>query len=333
MKNLIRFFSILFLAFLFTHCGLNHIEYTDAQKDTSITILTSLITENPKESNNYYKRSLLFIKQKKVIEAQQDIEKAISLDSSKASYYLAYCDVNIMQNKSRKSKEALEKCIQLDPKNIEAYLKMAELYLYVAQNKTSIEYIDKALLIDKNNAKAYFIKGLNFSEMKDTNSAISSFQTCVEQDPDYYRAYVELGILESGKKNPLALSHFQSALKLNPKSTEVYYATGMYFQNNNEIEKAIQTYNTILQIDSTYKNAIYNLGYLYLTEKEQINKAQYYFNKAILADDNYAEAYYMRGLCYEVQNKFKLAEQDYQNALKRKENFELAYDGLQRLKR
>jgi tetratricopeptide (TPR) repeat protein len=333
MKNILFAIFIVIVGCYLISCGDNLSNYTDAQKDTSITILSKFIEKYPEEADNYYKRSLLFINQKKANEALKDIEKAIALDSTKATYYLVLCDVNIMQIQTRKSKIALEKCLQLDPKNVEAHLKMAELYLYVGQNKTSIEHIDKALQINKYNAKAYFLKGMNFKEMRDTINSLSSFQTCVEQDPEYFRAYVELGSLESDRKNPIALSYYQTALKLNPKSLEVYYAIGMHFQNNNEIDKAMESYQTILQLDSTYKNALYNLGYIYLNEKEEINKAQYYFNKAILADDNYAEAYYMRGLCYEALKNNKLAEQDYNQALKHKEDFELAYEGLQRLKK
>jgi len=62
-------------------------------------------------------------------------------------------------------------------------------------------FADELLRINKNNADAYFFKGMIFKSLEMKNKSISNFQTCVEQDPTYYNAYMQLGLLMSNKKD------------------------------------------------------------------------------------------------------------------------------------
>ncbi|MFK5173600.1 tetratricopeptide repeat protein, partial [Propionibacterium freudenreichii] len=76
-----------------------------------------------------------------------------------------------------------------------AYLKLSEIALLLKDYANSIKYANDALKIDVFNPTAYFLKGMTYKYGKDTNNAISSFQTAIEQDNQYYKAFVELGFL------------------------------------------------------------------------------------------------------------------------------------------
>jgi tetratricopeptide (TPR) repeat protein len=280
----------------------------------SVEALTAKIAADPKDANLYYLRAKAYVDKRDMPMAYTDIAKALSIDSLKPNYYLTLSDVYFSSVQTRKAKAALEKCISLDKNNVDANLKMAELLMYVKENEQSITYVDKVLKLDVHNPKAYFIKGMNFKELKDTNKAISSFQTVVEQNPDYYNAYMQLAVLYGRKKNPIALQYISTALKLNPKSIEALYTRAMFFQSIRKFADAKQNYKLILTIDPAYKNAYYNQGYICMMYENNLDEAIDFFGKAINADESFAKAYYMRGLCYEYKGNKTQAKLDYRKS-------------------
>jgi tetratricopeptide (TPR) repeat protein len=140
-----------------------------------------------------------------VANAMLDMEKVMSMDTTKADYFLTLADVHLGASKPGKSKAALEKCLSLDPKNKLAYEKLAELYFLVQQYKESLANLDEVLKLDITNPKAYFMKGMCYRDLGDTTKAISSFQTAIEQKPEYYEPYMQLALIHHARNNKLAL--------------------------------------------------------------------------------------------------------------------------------
>jgi tetratricopeptide (TPR) repeat protein len=214
---------------------------------------------------------------------------------------------------------------------MEAIMKLAELHFYVREYKQSVNYLDQVLMKDRHNSKAYFMKGMNFKEMGDTTKAISSFQTTIEQNPEYYAAYMQLGILYQVKNDPLAVQYYNSALNLNPRSTEAIYGRAMYHQENQEYNKAITDYTQILQLEPNNANAHFNLGYIHQVDLKIYDQAIKHYTDAIAADPQYAEAYYNRGLTYETLGNIAAAAADYKLAIQFRGEYPAAEAGLRRV--
>ncbi len=305
-------------------------------KTTSTTVsevdrLTKEINFNPKNAEAFYLRSKIYIGEKKLKLADADINRAVELDSSNADYLLTQADIQFANLLIPQAIRTFQKCIDLNPKNTEPYLKLAELYLYLKKYQESIQYANLALKVDKHVAKAYFIKGFVYKESGDTVKAISSFQTCVEQEQENYDAYMQLGILHGAKKNKLAVQYYSNALRLKPKSIEAYYDRGLFNQDNGELNKAIEDYTAILVIDPNYKDAHYNLGYIHLVYLKVYDQAIKHFTDAIRCDPYFVPAYYNRGLCYEYLGNGAAAAADYKQALTLLPTYKLAIDGMKRL--
>jgi len=280
-----------------------------------INMLSQRIASNPKDDNAYWMRGVMENAQKKYVPALADYKQAIKLDSTKAVYYYSLADLDFTVGHTRDSKDAFEKCISLDPKNTDAMLRLGELYFYVKKYPEALELINKALKVNKYIGKAYFLKGMIFLENHDTTKAISSMQTAVEQDTKYYDAYIQLGLLFTRKGNPLALDYFNDAINLRPNQVEAYYDKGMFYQVTQDYDNAIKAYQEILQIDSTYKYALYNLGFVYYVHNPDYKQSIVYFDKAVHSDTNYAMAYFGRGNCYEQLGQLERAMLDYSHTV------------------
>jgi tetratricopeptide (TPR) repeat protein len=311
----------------------NNKEQKISAADTTIESINASIKSDPKNPALYVKRADIYLSKGKSINAYNDMATAVLLDSSNYDYQFKFSEVAFVAGKSRQTKVSLEKCLQIKPNDINARLKLAELYIYVKEYKKSLALLKEVTDADKMNAKAYFMKGLSFKLAGDTNAAISGYQRCVELDPEYYHAYMQLGILFGAKHNPVAIDYYNNALNLNPRSTEALYAKSLFYQEHGDLKAAVSGYNMLLQIDSTNYFTHYNLGYIAHNFEKDYRKATVMFSKAIDYNPAYAEAFYMRGLSFEQLGEYPKSIRDYNESLRIAPGFELSQNGLKRVEK
>jgi tetratricopeptide (TPR) repeat protein len=333
--KLIRTSLFLLIALLFFACG-NHkkVDEKTAITDSLPADLVNLnkkIADDPDNARLYDQRAVYYLQAKDIEKAFSDANRAINLDPKTSSFYLTLSDVYFASGRITKCQESLNKSIELNPEDKEAYLKLAELFYYMKDYKKTFENTAKALKIDNLTAKADFINGMALKDLGDTLKAVKSFEKAVDKDQQYFHAYMQLGLMYSAKRSRLALDYFNNALNLNPKSIEALYALAYFCQENNEYNRAIEKYTMITQIDPNYKQAYYNMGYIHLVYLRVYDVAANYFTTAIKCDPNYFEAWYNRGYCYELLGNINFARTDYQQALKIKNNYQRAIDGMNRL--
>lgn len=338
------FYQLIFFTsslFLISSCGgggwtvpYENLKNDTAQAGMSDTLkqLNKQLFSDPVNADLFHKRASYYLTIRDFQKSLDDMMVALNIDSSKATYYMTLSDIYFYTNKTGASKRALEKAIELDDKNTEALLKLAELYLYVKKNDLSIEYINKALKINQYNAKAYFMKGMNYKDLKDTAKAISSMQTAVEQDQSYYHAYMQMGLLTAARKNPIAIQYYKNAIRIQPNSTEAWYAIGKFYQDTGDWENAITTYNALITADAQNKYAHYNLGAIHLIHLKKYKPAIDHFTAAIHIDPDYTEAYYARGLAYRSFGNVQGAREDFQYCLRINPDYEPAKTELNKLK-
>ncbi|MCX6273266.1 MAG: tetratricopeptide repeat protein [Bacteroidetes bacterium] len=295
--------------------------------------LTQDIQADPKNPTLYWERAKKYLDRKNADNALSDINQAILLKPGFAKYYLTLSDIYLVKGMARNCKEALEKAISLDSQDVEPYLKLAELSLFFKDYPKVFKYVDDALGVDANNPKAYFISGFALKEKGDTAKAIKNYQKAVDLDQGYYDAYIQLGMLYAARKNKLAAEYYNSALNLKPASIEALYNLGLYYQETEDFNKAMEAYRKILQVDPRNKFAQFNLGYIHLFYLKVYAEGAKYFTKAIEADPGYVEAWYNRGYCFELMGDISNARIDYQKALSLKPNYNLPIEGLNRLDR
>ncbi len=330
-----RILALVVIVLVLASCGKStQVKKDPNPKDTltySLDLLNEQIKGDPNNPNLLYERSRIYYNQKILDKSMEDIQKALSIDSSQATYFLHYSDVLYAVNKISEAKRAIQKSLELDPKSREANAKMGELHYYLKDYQTAFRYLDEALRIDPYFAKAYFLKGMCFKENGDTTLAISSFRTCVEQDPDYFHAYMQLGNIMAAQDNPMAVDYYTNALRVNGMMIEAYYALGYFYQEHGDPEQAIEVYDDLLQIDPRNAPTKHNIGYIYLFKLNDPGKAVNYFTDALLDDQRLVNAYYHRGYAYEKLGKKDLAIKDYKKALELYPEFDLAKERLRKL--
>jgi len=336
MKNFVPVWILFILSLFLSSCqSANEKKGTSEQNSTAtpseLGSLNEKILSDSLNPEHYYLRSLYYLGQKDINKALGDINKAIQLDEKNSDYFVALSEIYLSMGRVPNCLEALKKAEELDPVNNKALLKLAEVYLILKDYKNTFEYTRRALDLDRINPVAHFYRAYAYMEMGDSSLAIQNFQAAIDQDQNYYDAYLELGALYSAQKNPLAAGYLQTATRIEPGRGEAYYLLGMAYQEQENIPKAKETYEKLLTVSQDFKEAYYNLGFINLVYLNDFEEAVRFFTRAISLDPKYTDAYFNRGYSYELMGEYESARKDYQKALELVPNYERSILGLNRL--
>lgn len=303
-----------------------------AGKD-SLVLINDLIRKDPGNLDLYLRRSKIYMQKKDYGASMMDVDRILAIDSSNADYLIAGADIYFFTGKITRTKQLLERAVAVNPDNIDCLLRLAQLHHYLTNYDEEIALLDKVLQKDVHNSQAYFMKGMLFKEKGDTVKAISSMQTAVEQDPDHYNAYIQLGLLYAAKKNPLAESYYMNALKINPGSEEALYNLGIFYQETDNYNAAIETYTALLKINPHNFDAHFNMGMLHVVKLNVVDEGMKYFNAAIEDNPKDPRGYYGRGYCFEKKGDVTNAMSDYKMALTVDPTYENAAIAMSRLEK
>lgn len=339
VRQLFRLSHLFLLIVLFSSCGskdgADQAKY-DPRDTTAlgkkIQEISIRIKDDPENTVLLHERAKLHLSRGDVANALLDMEKVIGRDTTRADYFLTLADVHLAATKPGRSKAALEKCLSLDPGNKLAYEKLAELYFIAQQYKESIRNLDEVLKLDITNPKAYFMKGMCFRDMGDTTRAISSFQTCIEQDAKHYNANLQLAMIYHARGQDVAQQYYDAALRIDPKSTDALYGRGLWFQEfRRDYNSAIRDYTSAITFNPKAAQAHFALGFIHYQYLQVYDQAIRHFSDAIQTDPTWPEAWFNRGLSYEAKGDIAAAGKDYQKALELNPRYANAQNALQRV--
>lgn len=317
-------------------CGITPNKDNTSLTDSIPPELKTLNYEISKNEDNpqlYLKRAQFYFSKKDYDLAFRDLQFTLDSDKNNIDALIMLAQVYINQGNAQKALETINKALVINPDHIKALTTAAEINLILKNYLEVFENLDKALIQDKRNPKAFYLRGFAFLESGDTINGIKNLKVASDQDPANYEANWLLGLTFAEMKSSEAIIYFNKAIGIQPRNSDFYYQLALYFQNNDLPEKALETYRTIIQIDSNYKSAYFNSGYIYLVVYKDFSKAAEHFTRAIQKDQNYSEAYFNRGFCHENMKQYERARSDYQTCLKIQPNYEKGVEALNRLDR
>lgn len=307
-----------------------------AQLDSTLRALNQRIMDNPNDYAAYLDRARYWGDRGFFPKAYEDILRAIGVDSTKADIYLLRGELYFKQEKVKEAYGDFTTCLRFDSLFVPGLLKKTGIDIVLGNYEIARSQLNTAIRVNEYEPEAYYLRGRLYKTMGDTNLAASSYKTAIEVDPDYYDAYIEVGLLYAAKKNELAKEYYSSAIGIRPRSIEAWYNKAMFLQETGtkkreRYKEAFACYDSILKIDPKFVAAHFNKGFVFLEYLQQYDSAATHFTQAVSIFPGYYQAYYNRGLCNESLNKPKEAESDYRQALTIKPDYTEAAIALGRL--
>ena len=311
------------------------IDSVQVVKVDSLELLTNKIKSNTNDGNLWASRALYFLRRGNVNDALIDMRSAVRLDSINTTYRNYYADLLVSTLDLDAAMTNYEYILSVDSSNAKAYVGMGRIYALIDNPGLATGYLNKAYEIDPHLSEAYFLEGLIYrsdyyvtGREESWQRALSSFQTAVEQNPKYYSAYIEMGVMNDEEGKDIALDYYNTAIDIAPNSTEAWYNKGMFFQTRQKLEEAKLSYRKIVDIDSTFSDSYYNQGYIHLVYEKQYDSAIFFFNKAIEMDSLHFYAYNNLGLAFEYNGDLTAAKNAYRKSIEINPDFKLAKKNL-----
>jgi lipoprotein NlpI len=122
-------------------------------------------------------------------------------------------------------------------------------------------------------------KGIQFMSEGRQRNAITSFNQAIRLNPRSAEAYQGRGMAynETGQ-NEQALKDYDAALALNPQYAEAYFNRGNVYTDMGQHERALKDYNEAIRLDSTHSGAVFNrsLAFMFLHRAETAADARAY---------------------------------------------------------
>jgi tetratricopeptide (TPR) repeat protein len=333
-KSILSVLTFLSLAFILSGCVGDRIQENAEEKDIPtdrLSELKVLADQEPDNAEIFNELALYYLSQDNFNDALHNVNKSLQLEPENIRFLVTLSDIYLMMGDAERAQLTLYRAMELEPGNADIYVGVARLQVYTEDYTRAFENLRKALELDRSNSKAYFWRGLALLENGDTAKAISDWQLAVANDQESFEGYFQLGLLMAERNDRFAFDYLDHALRLAPADPEIMYDIGLAFQEIGRFNKASETYEKILAIDSCFHKAWYNIGYIQLVEMEAYELAVDNFSKALRCNTDYVDAIYNRGLAHELLGNYIKARSDYQEALKISVNYARAIEGLNRL--
>jgi tetratricopeptide (TPR) repeat protein len=327
-----RIFVFCSLLLAFASCGTN--EKPPKAKEISID---KLITMYPDSVPILIRHGNALMERYDYNNALRDGAKAFRLDSSNIEARMLYASA--LNNRADRSVTDVMTAqrhflyvIRKQPKNMAALVALAATYAQQGDNERAFYYINEALRIDKRYRDAYVLKGSIYLSMNNRKLAKSSYQTAIDQDPDFFEAYIALGDLHLQDGERICLEYYTTAVELRPNSMDAMYSLAYGYQQFNESEKALAIYRKMLRQESTFSMADFQQGWIKQFQQNDRDSAMFFYNVALQKEPRFVEAWHNLGLCYEEEGNRSLALQSYSKALQYDPEFELSRKAADKLR-
>lgn len=271
--------------------------------------------------------------------ALSDAAKAFRLDSTNLKGRLLYAEV--LNNREKRTVEDVQVAqrhykviVKKEAKNLRALVGLAATYAFQQDFDKTFQYVNEALRINPRYRDAYVLKGSTYRQLGNMKLAISSYETAIQQDPEFFEAYFLLGQIYQSDNNPLCVEYFATALELRPDILEVKYQLAYSKQIHGQMEGAKALYREMAQdtVDFYVARGLFHQGYIKQFEENEIDSAMYFYKSAIISEPRYVEAWHNLGLCHVANGDKSNALKSFAKALKYNPDFELSREEANRLR-
>jgi tetratricopeptide (TPR) repeat protein len=220
--------------------------------------------------------------------------------------------------------KALSKKIERSPTEASLYFERGGLYQKVKED--SLAYMDllKAAELDTTKANYFSALGNFLFSKKDVAGSVIWFQKALKLNPEDETAQLKIAHMFFFMQDyPKAFVSINNVLRQNVYNAEAYFLKGMCYKDMKDTAHAISNFQTAVQTEPKYFDALMQLGILYEAKKDPL--ALQYYENAFLVDTNNMQAIYAMGMLYQNQNKFEEAKKVFKRAILINKDFATAH--------
>ncbi|XP_065910074.1 uncharacterized protein [Dysidea avara] len=263
------------------------------------------------------RRGALLRKLGKLVDARDDLEKAIALVPRLVdAYWHRHC-LFLIQNDSSSAMADLDTILTLNRRHTKAYRSKAILLANTGDLKEALFCLSQTVVLDRKNKSLYKQRAAMYEQKGSIESAIEDYQTMVDIDPSDSGAILKMGIHYYNKSMWSAASQSFSKLVQQDASntTARVYRAQTQWKLGNYVQ-ALQDLSAAVHLDPNNAAAYYHRACLIRIRHP--HKALQDYSTSLLLDNsvNNVMAYLHRGILYTSMKCYTDAIPDFEAAIK-----------------
>jgi tetratricopeptide (TPR) repeat protein len=217
--------------------------------------------------------ALFLINPARALNNQNKAGKLLALAMHSKSEMIA-CEIPLVIDKSdsdhvQEVVKLLELAIKYAPSNSQSYLQLGRAYCLLDQPDKAIEAFKTYIQLRPDNPLGHLELGFVFDCLGMKEQAVLKWQEAGMSWYDFYEAGEQANL---DKQYSQAIHWFQRATWLNPNVGDPYYAAGMSYQSQGDLDQAISSYKAALMADLLQAvqpgDVYYKLGLVYQADSE-----------------------------------------------------------------
>jgi tetratricopeptide (TPR) repeat protein len=262
----IRYISILLL-FLFVGCSTSKQSINPTVKEQ--TKLSELPEDKKIEFEYLYIEGL---KQKMIGNTEAAIQyfnNCIDINPNSAATMYELANIYNSKGELISAKLLLEKAIQINSENKWYKLLLAQIYQNSNQFSKASDVYEELIKNDPDNIDYHYVNALLLSSAERYNEAIKAYNELEKQlGFNEQIALARQHIYRSAGKNKEAYAEIENIIKKNPEIPEYYGIMADMYKEDGNMEKALEYYNKVLEIDPENSFVNFSLVTFYLKNND-----------------------------------------------------------------
>ena len=191
----------------------------------------------------------------------------------------------------------LNEALNIEPNYAEAMILLVLIHSFLEFQKMSkdkaLKIIERALNLKFESSIIWYYLGRFYMNLKDYKKAIECNNRSIEIDPQFKKAYLNLGAIYTFpelKDYEKALEFYNKSIEIDPQYKKAYFDMGWIYNELKDYEKAIEFYSKSIEIDPQFKEAYKNLAHVY-AQSGNFKKVVEISQRLLEIDPDFAELF------------------------------------------
>lgn len=217
--------------------------------------------------------------------------------------------------------------IEKNPEKASLYFERGVILDRLELDTLALKDYKKAISLDSTKAEYYSAIGDMLFEHKDLEGSVQWLSKALEINPDDKRAHLKAAkmFLYTEDYNR-AFEEINVVLRQDVYNPEGYYLKGLIYKDLEDVDRAISSFQTALQVAPDFREAMMQLGIMYGLKGDPV--ALKYYENAYKLDSTDAAPLNGKGVYYKDKGDFELAKNAFIDAIKVDRYFLSAYYNL-----
>lgn len=250
------------------------------------------------ESMNKMNEGVIAAQQKQFVDAVKLLESAGAIDPQNDQVFWNMAIVHMEMRKYDRARDDLQKAIQVNPSVASYQEKLGTVLMELGDWQAAKAPLTKAIEQEPSLFKAYYKLAQVDEQLDDQQSALKHYTQAIEKGPRFLEAYSALGRLyaDLGYLDQAAQvlnEALKVALKGTDEEAQVHHLLGTVYQQQKKLDDAVREFRAALDVVPGMRDALFSLGWTYELQGNR-EEAKRFLKKFVDVAGAEAPAHYVK---------------------------------------